>query len=85
MPRKRTAKSAETPPQSLPGLGPDPLDLFLPIVANWFRTRIGQPTDAQARGWPLIHAGKNTLILAPTGSGKTLAAFMAGLDYLWRQ
>jgi ATP-dependent Lhr-like helicase len=36
-------------------------------------------------GWPLIGAGKSTLILAPTGSGKTLAAFLAAIDWLARE
>lgn len=63
----------------------DPLDMFLPPVAVWFRNSLGTPTPAQAQGWPAIAAGQNTLILAPTGSGKTLAAFLACLDHLWRQ
>jgi ATP-dependent Lhr-like helicase len=63
----------------------DPLDLFLPLVREWFRTALGEPTAAQRQGWPAIAAGLNTLILAPTGSGKTLAAFLACLDRLWRQ
>src|SRR5947209_788487 len=64
---------------------PDPLDLFLPAVRQWFRSTLGEPTAAQRQGWPAIAAGQNTLILAPTGSGKTLAAFLACLDRLWRQ
>jgi len=40
------------------------------------------PTPPQAKGWPEIAAGKNTLILAPTGSGKTLAAFLHAIDEL---
>jgi ATP-dependent Lhr-like helicase len=64
--------------------GSDPLGLFLPPVAEWFRTALGQPTVAQRQGWPAIASGQNTLILAPTGSGKTLAAFLACLDGLWR-
>ncbi len=63
----------------------DPLSLFLPPVATWFRERIGEPTPAQRHGWPAIAAGQHTLILAPTGSGKTLAAFLACLDALWRE
>ncbi|MBY0231535.1 MAG: DEAD/DEAH box helicase, partial [Gemmataceae bacterium] len=62
----------------------DPLALFLPPVREWFRSRLGEPTAPQRLGWPLIAAGKHTLILAPTGSGKTLAAFLACLDALWR-
>src|SRR6202030_3302484 len=63
----------------------DPLDLFLPPVREWFRIALGRPTAPQLQGWPLIAAGRHTLILAPTGSGKTLAAFLACLDHLWRQ
>src|SRR5947209_17683232 len=61
------------------------LELFLPPVGRWFREALGEPTAAQAQAWPLIAAGRHTLILAPTGSGKTLAAFLACLDHLWRQ
>src|SRR6266404_2502453 len=61
------------------------LDTFLPAVAEWFRTTLGEPTAPQRLGWPAIRSGQNTLILAPTGSGKTLAAFLACLDDLWRQ
>src|SRR5438105_3548275 len=63
----------------------DPLALFLPPVAQWFRAALGEPTPAQRQGWPAVAAGQHTLILAPTGSGKTLAAFLACLDQLWRQ
>ena len=62
----------------------DVLDLFLPAVAGWFRSALGEPTLPQRLGWPSIASGRNTLIAAPTGSGKTLAAFLAGLDLLWR-
>jgi len=66
---------------------PDPFDgleLFLPVIARWFRETYGEPTPPQRQGWPAIAAGRNTLIFAPTGSGKTLAAFLACLDHLWR-
>jgi len=62
----------------------DVLDLFLPPVASWFRSTLGDPTPPQRLGWRSIAAGKSTLIAAPTGSGKSLAAFLAGLDLLWR-
>lgn len=54
-------------------------------MRQWFRAALGRPTPAQEQGWPSIAAGQHTLILAPTGSGKTLAAFLACLDFLWRQ
>ncbi|HEY3110369.1 MAG TPA: DEAD/DEAH box helicase, partial [Chloroflexota bacterium] len=63
----------------------DPLELFSPPVAGWFRSTFGTPTPPQAAGWPAITRGDHTLILAPTGSGKTLTAFLWGLDVLFRQ
>ncbi|MXZ89333.1 MAG: DEAD/DEAH box helicase, partial [Dehalococcoidia bacterium] len=72
---------AATPP--LPA--GDPLAAFHPVVRAWFESRFSHPTDAQAEGWPRIHAGETTLIAAPTGSGKTLAAFLVGIDQLIRE
>ena len=62
----------------------DPLEPFSPAVRAWFATSFEAPTDAQARGWAAIAAGRHTLIHAPTGSGKTLAAFLWCLDRLAR-
>ena len=59
------------------------LDSFLPPTRHWFQHRYGQPTRAQALGWPPIQRGENTLILSPTGSGKTLAAFLWGIDRIY--
>jgi ATP-dependent Lhr-like helicase len=56
-----------------------------PVVAEWFRSRFGSPTEPQEQGWPHILAGRTTLIAAPTGSGKTLAAFLACIDRLVRK
>lgn len=61
------------------------LALFHPAVGTWFRRHFATVTDAQARAWPLIHAGQSMLLAAPTGSGKTLSAFLAVLDELFRQ
>ncbi len=64
----------------------DPLAAFHPAVAGWFRATFpGGPTPAQAAAWPLIAAGRHTLVAAPTGSGKTLTAFLAAIDALVRQ
>jgi ATP-dependent Lhr-like helicase len=63
----------------------DPLALFSPVAARWFRGVLGTPTPAQELGWPAIAAGSHTLILAPTGSGKTLAAFLFAIDELLRR
>ena len=63
----------------------DPLDLFSPPVAEWFRSAFAEPTPAQVGGWASIAAGSHTLIHAPTGSGKTLAAFLWTLDRLGRE
>ena len=60
----------------------DPLAPFSRAVREWFEASFEAPTDAQARGWAAIAAGRNTLIHAPTGSGKTLAAFLWALDRL---
>jgi len=57
---------------------------FDPLVAEWFTTRFGTPTEPQVLGWPKIYAGADVLISAPTGSGKTLAAFLIWLDRLVR-
>src|SRR3954464_15074966 len=56
-----------------------------PLVAEWFITKFGTPTEPQELGWPHILSGRTTLISAPTGSGKTLAAFLACIDRLVRQ
>src|SRR6476646_8246939 len=69
-------------PVAAPPVVADPLALFSPAVRYWFRASFEAPTDAQARGWAAISAGRHTLIHAPTGSGKTLAAFLWTLDRL---
>jgi ATP-dependent Lhr-like helicase len=58
------------------------LDAFHPAVAGWFRGRFGEPTEAQARAWPVTAGGGHALITAPTGSGKTLAAFLSAINDL---
>ena len=56
-----------------------------PLVAEWFVSKFGTPTEPQEQGWPEILAGRTTLISAPTGSGKTLAAFLICIDRLVRK
>ena len=63
----------------------DALAGFHPVVARWFRERLGAPSPPQERGWPAIRSGQDTLIAAPTGSGKTLAAFLTCIDNLVQQ
>src|SRR2546421_4553234 len=58
------------------------LDVFTSATRAWFERTFESPTPAQARGWPAIASGGQTLIQAPTGSGKTLAAFLYGIDRL---
>jgi ATP-dependent helicase Lhr and Lhr-like helicase len=62
----------------------DPLDVFSPATATWFREVFARPTPAQVGAWQAIAAGENALVIAPTGSGKTLAAFFWALDNLTR-
>src|SRR5438034_7341429 len=59
--------------------------VFHPAVEAWFRKTFPAPTEAQARAWPAIQAGRHVLVAAPTGSGKTLAAFLAAIDALVRR
>jgi len=64
---------------ALPGL-----EDFHPAIATWFARRFEEgPTEAQARGWPSVRAGSDTLIAAPTGTGKTLAGFLVAIDQLY--
>lgn len=58
---------------------------FHPLIAEWFRSHIGQPTEVQQQAWPAIQSGVDALIAAPTGSGKTLAAFLSCIDQLFKQ
>ena len=58
----------------------DSLSLFHPLVEQWFRERIGDPTDVQERAWPEIARGGHVLVTAPTGSGKTLTAFLWAIN-----
>src|SRR5688500_14552837 len=65
-----------------PARPPDALAPFHPIVREWFRETLGEPSEPQRRGWPAIAGGDHSLILAPTGTGKTLAAFLWELNAL---
>jgi ATP-dependent helicase Lhr and Lhr-like helicase len=60
----------------------DALELFHPLLRQWFTQRVGTPTDVQQAAWPKIAAGDSVLVTAPTGSGKTLTAFLWALDRL---
>ncbi len=57
---------------------------FHPAVAAWFENRFaGGPSAPQRDGWPMLAAGRSTLIAAPTGSGKTLAGFLMCINNLY--
>ncbi len=62
-----------------------PLSIFHPLIAEWFRSNVGTPTDVQVQAWPAIQSGADVLIAAPTGSGKTFAAFLSCIDGLFKQ
>ena len=34
-----------------------PLSIFHPVIAEWFDSNVGIPTDAQAQAWPAIQTG----------------------------
>lgn len=57
---------------------------FAAATHAWLDATFDAPTPVQTRGWPLLAAGRNALLVAPTGSGKTLAAFLAAIDRLGR-
>ncbi len=61
------------------------LTRFHPLIAEWFHTQVGQPTDVQVQAWPAIQSGADVLVAAPTGSGKTFAAFLSCVDHLFKQ
>ena len=78
--------STRTTGQALPAeVAMTALQRFAPPVRTWFEETFGQPTPAQAQGWPPIQAEQHTLILSPTGSGKTLAAFLWAIDGLFSE
>ena len=58
---------------------------FHPSIRAWFGARFAEPTEPQAKAWPVIQRGGDVLIAAPTGSGKTFAAFLSAIDSLVRQ
>jgi ATP-dependent Lhr-like helicase len=62
--------------------GADPLAPFHPLIAAWFRERVGEPTAVQALAWPVIADREHVLVSAPTGSGKTLTAFLWAIHQL---
>jgi len=61
-----------------------PLSQFHPLIAEWFESSVGVPTDVQQQAWPAIQSGADALIAAPTGSGKTFAAFLSCIDHLFK-
>jgi ATP-dependent Lhr-like helicase len=74
-----------SPKPSNPADVHDPLGLFHPVTAAWFKAVFDAPTAPQRMGWQAIARGESSLILAPTGTGKTLAAFLWCLDRLMLQ
>lgn len=61
------------------------MELFHPIIREWFEKNIGEPSPPQIDGWSAIQRSENVLISAPTGAGKTLAAFLKCINDLFIQ
>lgn len=66
----------------MPPPAADSLAIFHPVIREWFRESVGEPTEIQRLAWPEIARGEHVLVTAPTGSGKTLTAFLWALDRL---
>ena len=64
------------------GVDDSGLEVFHPLIREWFTSTLGAPTEVQAEAWPLIAAGRHVLVSAPTGTGKTLTAFLWSLHQL---
>ncbi|GAB6097017.1 ATP-dependent helicase [Desulfatiferula olefinivorans] len=60
----------------------DPFAGFHPLIARWFLSEVGTPTEVQRQTWPAVAKGDHVLVTAPTGSGKTLTAFLWALNCL---
>src|SRR4030043_2035187 len=61
-------------------MGSSSLNLFHPLIKEWFIGKYNSPTDIQDMTWPEIASDKNVLVTAPTGSGKTLTAFLWAIN-----
>ncbi|MBI4182245.1 MAG: DEAD/DEAH box helicase [Candidatus Aenigmarchaeota archaeon] len=63
----------------------DVFSLLTPKLQKLVRARFDQPTGIQKKAIPLIHAGKDVLILSETGSGKTESVFFPVIDNFLRK
>ena len=60
----------------------DTLNIFHPLVKEWWTSKFPSFTPPQKYSILNIHSRVNTLVSSPTGSGKTLSAFAAILNEL---
>ncbi|UCE91984.1 MAG: ATP-dependent helicase [Methanobacteriota archaeon] len=58
------------------------LSLLHPVIADWFRAKYDEVTEAQSMAVPIIHRRESVLVSSPTGSGKTLTAFLSIINEL---
>jgi len=64
----------------------DPFLVFHERVREVIRDIVGlkEATSVQELAVPLVHEGRNVLVIGPTGSGKTEAAFLPIIDKIFR-
>ncbi|MBU0953391.1 MAG: DEAD/DEAH box helicase [Nanoarchaeota archaeon] len=61
-----------------------PFPLFKKQLGTLAQERFSSPTEVQQATFPLIHEGKNALVIAETGSGKTEAVLLPFFDRMLR-
>lgn len=58
-----------------------PLAVFHPLIADWFQSHIGEPTDIQVQVWPAIQSG--SICIIDRSALVTSASFKAWIRAMW--